>query len=146
MITLHVEAVPPSNNVSQGKGGRGRALAYQNTKKMWVDMLWVLRSKLKARGELDRYTLPLPAATIIMVYHFKTRARRDPDNYSGKMILDALKVNGFIQDDSFKEIDIFPLATFGKTDRDYTEIFIIQGQRIRNFVTDLVSSKGGDTE
>ena len=100
-----------------------------------------MRSKLKQRGELDGISLPYEKATVIIKYNFADNRRRDPDNYSGKMILDGLKNNGFIVDDSFKEIDIFPMATFGNEDNEYTEITILEGHRIREIVELM---RGGD--
>lgn len=37
---------------------------------------------------------------------FGDNRRRDPDNYSGKMILDGLVKAGIIRDDSFERIDL----------------------------------------
>lgn len=39
-------------------------------------------------------------------YFFKDNRRRDPDNYSGKFILDGLVRAGILQDDSFAVIDL----------------------------------------
>lgn len=89
------------------------------------------------------YDLPLPEATIIIAYHFKTHVRRDPDNYSGKFILDALTHNKFIKDDSFKEIDLLPVADFGNKE-DSVEIFIIRGKRLIGLAKDLIG--GGKDE
>jgi len=141
MIKIKIAAIPPSNNQSQGKGGVKRAIGYSQTKKLWNEWIWIMRSKLKQRGELDGISLPYEKATVIIKYNFADNRRRDPDNYSGKMILDGLKNNGFIVDDSFKEIDIFPMATFGNEDNEYTEITILEGHRIREIVELM---RGGD--
>ena len=45
-------------------------------------------------------------ATVILRYHFRDSRRRDPDNYSGKMILDGLVHAGILKDDSFRCIDL----------------------------------------
>ena len=140
MIKIKIAAIPPSNNQSQGKGGVKRAIGYSQTKKLWNEWIWIMRSKLKQRGELDGLLLPFEKATVIMKYNFKGERRRDPDNYSGKMILDGLKNNGFIVDDSFKDIDIFPLATF-KNKEESTEITILEGHRIREIIEHM---RGGD--
>lgn len=149
MIRINIAAVPPSNNESQGKGGRKRAFAYQDQKKLWNEWIWVMRSRLKERGELQGISLPYEKATVIMRYNFKGSRRRDPDNYSGKMILDGLKNNGFIVDDSFKDIDIFPMATFDNKEES-TEIIILEDHWIREFAEDILvigrnAFKGGDT-
>ena len=41
-----------------------------------------------------------------ITYFFPTRGRRDPDNYSGKFILDGLVQAGILRDDSFRCIDL----------------------------------------
>jgi len=139
MIHLHIEAIPSSNNAQQGKGGMKRAMKYQDEKKLWNSFIWTLRVNMKNRGELTEEQLkPLQEATIILHYHFRTKARRDPDNYSGKMILDGLKNNGFISDDSFKEIDIFPMADFGKAKSDSVDIYIISGRKLLTYASELI--------
>ena len=45
-------------------------------------------------------------ASVTLVYCFGDNRRRDPDNYSGKMILDGLVKAGIIRDDSFERIDL----------------------------------------
>lgn len=44
---------------------------------------------------------PLAGVTVSIQYQFPDRRRRDPDNYSGKMLLDGLVHAGILQDDSF---------------------------------------------
>lgn len=96
---------------------------------------------MRAAGELGGFSLPFDQATVILHYHFKTKTRRDPDNYSGKMIMDALKENAFITDDSFKEIDIYPMADFGQTKMDSVEIFIFQGKQLEGIVRKLIKGE-----
>ena len=50
-----------------------------------------------------------------LTYYFPTKGRRDPDNYSGKMILDGLTAAGIIADDSFGNIT---LELRGEYDRE----------------------------
>jgi crossover junction endodeoxyribonuclease RusA len=138
MIHLHITAIPSSNNASQGKGGMKRAMSYSNEKKLWNSFIWTLQTNMKNRGELAGISLPFQESTIIMHYHFKTKGRRDPDNYSGKMILDGLKNNGFIVDDSFKEIDIFPMADFGQVASDSVDIYIIEGRKLLHYASELM--------
>lgn len=52
---------------------------------------------------------------------FPTRGRRDPDNYSGKFILDGLVQAGIIKDDSFECINLRLKASYDK-DNPRTEI------------------------
>ena len=48
-------------------------------------------------------------------YYFKTKHRRDPDNYSGKMLLDPLVREGILVDDSF---DVVTLLLSAECDKD----------------------------
>lgn len=52
---------------------------------------------------------------IKITYYFRTKTRHDPDNYSGKFILDGLVKAGVITDDSFNNIN---LILSGKYDKD----------------------------
>ena len=49
---------------------------------------------------------PLEKALVKISYYFKDNHRRDPDNYSGKMILDPLVKEGILKDDSFDVITL----------------------------------------
>jgi crossover junction endodeoxyribonuclease RusA len=139
VIKIHIQDIPSSNNKYQGQGSKSKAIRdYQHEKKLWNQYIWIMRRKLQADGELKGMEKPLQEATVIIFYHFRTRSRRDPDNYSGKMILDGLKDNGFISDDSFKEIDIFPLADFGRVNNDSVEIFILPGKQLEEIVRKLI--------
>src|SRR5690606_40521196 len=44
---------------------------------------------------------PFEKAICTLTYHFPDRRRRDPDNFSGKFIMDPLVAEGFLVDDSF---------------------------------------------
>ena len=133
-IKIHIESIPSSNNKYQGQGSKSKAIKdYQQEKKLWSQYIWIMRSKQKQRGELDGWQLPLKEATVVMLYHFKGKGRRDPDNYSGKMILDGLRDWGYISDDSFKEIDILPLADFGHK-QNSVDIYIIEGKQLDNII------------
>lgn len=65
---------------------------------------------------------PIEYATVHLIYHFADNRRRDPDNYSGKMILDGLVQAGIIADDSFFCINLQLSAVHDKG--GFTEIFI----------------------
>lgn len=114
--TFVIPSVPPSNNQNQGHSGKGGMYRYQQIKKLWADgMAW------EAYGRKPKE--PLKQAAVTISYYFKDNRRRDPDNYSGKMILDALVKNGIIADDSAQNIIAVPF--FGK-DKNYirTEITV----------------------
>lgn len=138
MIKLTISDIPPSNNTTQGKGGVKKAMDYRKEKEVWKNYFYALR--LKMRERLKDLPLPLSEATIITVYHFKTKARRDPDNYAGKMIHDGLTASGFITDDSFKQLDIIPLATFGNK-QPQTDVYIIKGKRLLQLASKIIEGE-----
>lgn len=106
-----ISDIPPSNNKFLGRENRWE---YQNIKKQWAELIAVY---CRPRPEE-----PLPKAVVTLVYHFKDNRRRDPDNYSGKMILDGLTKAGIIADDSFSCIDLQLRAICDK--KGITEIFV----------------------
>lgn len=75
---------------------------------MWE---WLVRQSV---GK-DKPKKPLKKSIVTLTYYFKTRHRRDPDNYSGKFILDGLVKAKVIEDDSFNNIE---LQLNGKYDKD----------------------------
>lgn len=103
--------IPPSNNEFIGRNNRWE---YQDIKKQWAQLIAVY-----CRPKPPE---PLPRAAVTLEYHFRDKRRRDPDNYSGKMILDGLTAAGIIADDSFKCIDLRLRAVCDG--RGETEIFI----------------------
>lgn len=100
--------VPPSNNKYMGGGGKGRNFQYQKEKKDWA-------IKLDRAVGIDRPDTPFKKSIVKLTYYFETRHRRDPDNYSGKFLLDGLVEAKVIEDDSFSNID---LITEGRYDKD----------------------------
>lgn len=90
-----IPAVPPSNNEYIGRDNRWK---YQQIKKKWA-LLVAARCR-------PRPPQPLERSAVTLVYCFGDNRRRDPDNYSGKMILDGLVMAGIILDDSFERIDL----------------------------------------
>lgn len=93
--------IPKSNNEYIG---RSNIYEYQSAKKMWCDLIWAY---CRPRPEK-----PINKAMVTITYHFKDAIRRDPDNYSGKMLLDGLVKNGIIKDDSFYCIRLILDAEF----------------------------------
>ncbi len=112
-MKLHytITEIPPSNNEFIGRNVRW---AYQNEKRRWAQLIRF--------ACLPKPHIPLPKAVVKLVYHFKDNHRRDPDNYSGKMILDGLVRAGILKDDSFNCIKLQLEAAYDKG--GYTEIFI----------------------
>ena len=107
-----INAIPPSNNKFIGKDKRWQ---YQSDKKQWARIIQLCC--------VPRPKEPLKKSKVTIMYYFKDKRRRDPDNYSGKFILDGLVRSGIIKDDSFDCID---LRLIGRVDKSNprTEIFI----------------------
>lgn len=57
---------------------------------------------------------PIKKSMVHIHYTFPTRVRHDPDNYSGKLILDPLVQFGIIADDSFNNIELVLSAGYEK--------------------------------
>ena len=108
-----IPAIPPSNNQFIGRNVRWQ---YQSEKKRWAELIAVF-----CRPKPPK---PIERARVTISYTFKDGRRRDPDNYSGKMILDGLVNAGILVDDSFDCIDL-TLRKCGH-DKNYyrTEIII----------------------
>lgn len=102
-ITILVNDIPPSNNQFMGRENRWR---YQDLKKKW--------NMLMRSGMVMIPKEPMKKAKVHIHYTFPTRGRRDPDNYSGKMILDPLVTYGIIADDSFNNIELILTAEYQK--------------------------------
>lgn len=103
-----IKDIPPSNNKYMGRGSRGQNFTYQDEKRQWE---WLVKASV---GQ-NKPKSPIAKAKVTLTYYFKTRHRRDPDNYAGKFLLDGLVNCGVIKDDSFKCID---LELIGKYDKE----------------------------
>ena len=73
----------------------------------------------------EKAKTPIKCAMVEIAYYFKTRTRRDPDNFSGKFILDPLVREGVLVDDSFDNV---VLRLRGGYDKQHprTEILITE--------------------
>lgn len=85
-----INCIPPSNNKFIGRNARW---AYQQEKTQWAQLI-----KYKCRPTPK---MPLKKSVVDIKYFFPNRKRRDPDNYSGKFILDGLVRAKILCDDSF---------------------------------------------
>lgn len=90
-----IPALPPSDNKYKG---RTNIWQYWEDKKDWEKLVFC-----HCRPRPDK---PIPHATVTLKYFFKTRVRHDPDNYSGKFILDGLVRCGILIDDSFDHVNL----------------------------------------
>lgn len=114
MYKYILDAIPPSNNQFIGRNVRWK---YQDIKKQWADLINIVCRPKPAQ--------PLKKAVVTLTYYFKDKRRRDPDNYSGKMILDGLVRAGILQDDSFSNINLILRGDYDK-ENPRTEIEIIE--------------------
>ena len=95
MYRYIIPHVPPSNNQFIG---RTNFREYQAQKKAWAMLV-----KAYCKPATEK---PIAQSVVTLAYCFGDNRRRDPDNYSGKMILDGLVKAGIIVDDSFDKIDL----------------------------------------
>ena len=114
-VKIVVNEIPPSNNEYMGK--TYKYSVYQEEKKRWH---WLIKAAIK-RAEKPKK--PIEKAIVNITYYFKTKTRRDPDNYSGKMLLDPLVREGILIDDSFDVVTLVLDAGYDK-DNPRTEIKI----------------------
>lgn len=113
ILTYHyiVPHVPPSNNQFIG---RTNFREYQAQKKTWAMLVKVYCKPAPKK--------PIAHSVVTLAYCFGDNRRRDPDNYSGKMILDGLVKAGIIEDDSFGKIELVLRRVDGEDKR--TEITV----------------------
>lgn len=98
-VTIEIPDIPPSNNRYIGRGSKKEQIVdYQDKKAEWA---WLVKAAVRKRPKA-----PFERATVHITYHFKDARRRDPDNYSGKFLLDGLVNEGIIKDDSFECINL----------------------------------------
>lgn len=116
-----IKDIPPSNNKYMGKGRKKSNFEYQDEKREWE---WLVRASV---GK-DKPKKALKNVLVVLTYYFPTKHRRDPDNYSGKFILDGLVKAKVIEDDCFDCID---LKIEGKYDKKNprTEIVILEVEK-----------------
>lgn len=111
-----ITEIPPSNNKYIGRNKRWE---YQEAKKQWAILVKAACKPLPQK--------PIEKAEITLHYFFRDKRRRDPDNYSGKMILDGLVRAGAIADDSFEVIGLSLLA---ETDKNKPRVEITIKEQI----------------
>lgn len=113
-MKITVNDIPPSYNRYMGNSHSHNV--YRSQKEAWH---WLIKAAIKERPEK-----PINRAVVILRYFFKTRGRRDPDNYSGKFIMDALVREKILKDDSFSNIELHLSGGYDK-ENPRTEIIII---------------------
>ena len=114
-MRIIIDDIPPSNNKYMGNSHNFNE--YRREKERWH---WLIKVALSKKEKPKK---PLEKAIVNITYYFKDKRRRDPDNYSGKMLLDPLVREGILKDDSFKEIVLVLSADYDK-EKPRTEIYI----------------------
>lgn len=94
-MMISIPMIPPSLNKF---AGRKNDREYQAVKREWKELVYYACKQ-------QRYET-LKRAIVTVTYFFPTRARHDPDNYAGKLIMDGLTAAGVIADDSFDCIEL----------------------------------------
>lgn len=108
-MKIIIPEIPPSLNKY---AGRENAWEYRQEKQKWIRLM---------RAYCRKQTNPINKAIVTITYYFPTRIRHDPDNYSGKMIMDGLVDRGVIVDDSFDHVELRLRGEYDK-DNPRTEI------------------------
>lgn len=95
----------------------------------WTNWHWAKKSKVKKSFEDEigwlagKYGEPkLTNCDVKIIYTFKSKRRRDKDNYTPKFIMDGLVKSGILNDDNDNEIYLNWLIQQGPEEK--TEIFI----------------------
>ena len=112
-MKIVLRGTPPSMNKFLG---RKNEWEWRGVKKNWTEKVYLACQPSPPKA--------YESALVRIDYFFKTRLRRDPDNFSGKMLLDGLTRAGVIVDDDFGHI---ALAVHGHVDPDdpRTEITVV---------------------
>lgn len=95
MIEIEIPGIPPSLNQMRNF----HHYKWNREKQEWSNLITLLAAQ-------KRPSKPFEYAVVTLTYHFKDKRRRDPDNYSGKFLLDPLVDMGFLVDDSFDHVEL----------------------------------------
>ena len=114
-VKIVINEIPPSNNNYMGNSHNFNE--YRREKERWH---WLIKRVL---SKAEKPKKPIEKAIVHITYYFKTNHRRDPDNYSGKMLLDPLVREGVLTDDSFNNVTLVLAADYDKN-KPRTEIEI----------------------
>lgn len=97
-MKITIYEIPPSNNKYLGNSHNFNL--YRREKERWHGLIrYAMMFEKKPEKAMER-------ARVTITYHFKDKHRRDPDNYSGKMLLDPLVREGVLKDDSFSCVEL----------------------------------------
>ena len=116
-MTITIPDTPPSNNLYMGNSHNFND--YRDQKTRWH---WLIKAALTKVKKPEK---PIEKALVEITYYFKKRGRRDPDNFSGKMLLDPLVREGVLIDDSFDNVELRLKGSYDK-EHPRTEIKITE--------------------
>lgn len=111
-----VHGIPPSNNKFMGKSGSYHS--YQTLKKEWAEKIQYECSPKPEK--------PIRKARITLTYYFRDHKERDPDNFSGKFLMDGLTKAGIIEDDNFNVVTDYRLLKGGVDKHDPHTVITIE--------------------
>lgn len=77
-MKIVINEIPPTNNKYMGNSHNFNE--YRREKERWH---WLIKAAI---NEAQKPKIPLVRAIVNITYYFKDKRRRDPDNYSGKML------------------------------------------------------------
>ena len=97
-MRIIINGIPPSYNKFIGNSHNFNE--YRKYKEYWH---WLIKEALSC-AEYPK--TPYRKASVTITYFFSDKKRRDPDNYSGKLLLDPLVRENIILDDSFDNISL----------------------------------------
>lgn len=117
-MKIVINQIPPTNNKYMGNSHNFNEYRKKKEQWHWLVLVAILESKAKPKK-------PFEKAIVHIKYYFPDKRRRDPDNYSGKMLLDPLVREGVLKDDSFNNIELRLSAAVDKL-RPRTEIEITE--------------------
>lgn len=112
-IIYTLPVIPKSNNKYLG---RLNVDEYREDKQIWASYVMAYCR--------PRPRKPIPKSIVKLMYYFPTAIRHDPDNYSGKFILDGLVQCRIIEDDCFGKIKLLLDADIDRVN-PRTEITLI---------------------
>ena len=95
VVMIRLPFIPPSFNRVAGRN----EWEYREKKKRITEHVRLLALQHRPKTPIDK-------AEVTIRYYFPDARRRDPDNYSGKFLLDGLTKAGIIVDDSFQHITL----------------------------------------
>lgn len=111
-ITIVLPFLPPSLNRVAGRGPYN----YRQAKEKFTEQVRLNCLNYRPKTPIDR-------SAVTIRYYFSDKRRRDPDNYSGKFLLDGLTKACIIVDDSFNHITLH-LEAYCDPAHPRTEIII----------------------